>query len=54
MVAQDPLVLSFVQQKRLRNACRTLLRAAMRGQPIAYSATVVRGGVHIISMRLLD
>ena len=54
MVAQDPLVLSFVPQKRLRNAYRTVLGDAMRGQPIAYSATVVRGGVHIISMRLLD
>ena len=54
MVAQDPLVLSFVPQKRLRNAYRTLLRAAMRGQPIAYSASVVRGGVHTISMRLWD
>ena len=54
MVAQDPLVLSFVQQKRPRNASHTPPRAANRGQPIAYSASVVRGGVHIISMRLWD
>ena len=54
MVAQDPLVLSIVQQKRLRNAYHTPPRAVKRGQPIAYSASVVRGGVHIISMRLWD
>ena len=54
MVAQEPLVLSSIQQKRHKHACRTLLRAVERGQPIAYSASVVRGGVHIISMRLWD
>ena len=52
MVVQDPLVLSSVQQKRTGNAYRTLLGAANRGQPIAYLACVVRGGVHIICTRL--
>ena len=54
MMSQDPLVLSFVKQKRLRNACRTPPRGAKRRQPTAYSASLVHGGVHIMSVHLWD
>jgi hypothetical protein len=54
MMSQDPLVLSFFKQERLKNACLTPSRAAKHGKPVAYPASLVRGGVQIISMRLWD
>ena len=38
----------------LRNAWRTPPRVTKHGKPVAYTAFLVRGGVHIISMRLYD